>query len=90
MASLSEGRRQRFCDDDSAMGLPNEWPPSKSEPLRAKPGAYQDAKLSPDGKRVALSVSEGGDSCGSRSSARPSSLAPGRGIWRRTASAWRS
>jgi len=32
----------------------------KKEPLRANPGAYGLATLSPDGKRVALSVIEGG------------------------------
>jgi hypothetical protein len=32
----------------------------KKEPLRAKPGAYANPALSPDGKRVALSVTEGG------------------------------
>ena len=35
-------------------------PTGKKEPLRAKPGAYQDPSLSPDGKRVALTVTEGG------------------------------
>jgi Tol biopolymer transport system component len=30
------------------------------EPLRATPGAYQEVSLSPDGKRVALVVTEGG------------------------------
>jgi eukaryotic-like serine/threonine-protein kinase len=34
----------------------------KKEPLRAKPGAYTAPVLSPDGKRVALSVREGGSS----------------------------
>jgi serine/threonine-protein kinase len=32
------------------------------EPLRATPGAYQEVSLSPDGKRVALVVAEGGGS----------------------------
>ena len=32
----------------------------KKEPLRAKPGFYLELSLSPDGKRVALTVSEGG------------------------------
>jgi serine/threonine-protein kinase len=35
-------------------------PTGKKEPLRAKPGVYQDPRLSPDGKRVALTVIEGG------------------------------
>jgi serine/threonine-protein kinase len=35
-------------------------PTGKKEPLRAKPGAYQFLSLSPDGKRVALVVAEGG------------------------------
>ena len=34
----------------------------KKEPLRAKPGAYQDLRLSPDGKRIALVVIERGES----------------------------
>jgi serine/threonine-protein kinase len=32
----------------------------KKEPLRAKPGVYQSPALSPDGKRAALSVTDGG------------------------------
>ena len=32
---------------------------SKKEPLRATPGAYQMPRLSPDGKRIALVISEG-------------------------------
>jgi len=32
---------------------------SKKEPLRATPGAYQLPRLSPDGKRIALVISEG-------------------------------
>ena len=32
----------------------------KKEPLRAKPGAYSQLSLSPDGKRVALPVLDGG------------------------------
>jgi serine/threonine protein kinase len=32
----------------------------KKEPLRLKPGAYQDLSLSPDGTRIALSVTDGG------------------------------
>jgi serine/threonine-protein kinase len=35
-------------------------PTGKKEPLRAKPGVYQDPRLSSDGKRVALRVLEGG------------------------------
>jgi serine/threonine-protein kinase len=35
-------------------------PAGRKEPLRAKPGAYQYPNLSPDGKRVALTVAEGG------------------------------
>jgi serine/threonine-protein kinase len=34
---------------------------SKREPLRATPGAYQVPRLSPDGKRIALHISEGGN-----------------------------
>jgi Tol biopolymer transport system component len=34
----------------------------KKEPLRAKPGVYQNLTLSWDGKRVALTVAEGGSS----------------------------
>jgi len=39
-----------------------EWvdPSGKKEPLRAKPGAYEGPSLSPDGKRVALTVTERG------------------------------
>jgi serine/threonine-protein kinase len=37
-------------------------PTSKKEPLPAKPGVYRDPSLSPDGKRVALTVTEGGSS----------------------------
>jgi len=33
----------------------------RREPLRATPGTYQQPSLSPDGKRVALTVSEGGN-----------------------------
>ena len=33
---------------------------AKKEPLLAKPGVYQYLSLSPDGKRVALTVTEGG------------------------------
>jgi dipeptidyl aminopeptidase/acylaminoacyl peptidase len=33
----------------------------KREPLPAKPGMYADLRLSPDGRRVALRVSDGGD-----------------------------
>jgi len=36
------------------------YPTGKKEPLGAKPGAYGDPSLSPDGKRVALEVAEGG------------------------------
>jgi serine/threonine-protein kinase len=36
------------------------YPTGKREPLGAKPGAYGDPSLSPDGKRVALEVAEGG------------------------------
>jgi Tol biopolymer transport system component len=32
----------------------------QKEPLRLKPGAYQDLSLSPDGTRIALSVTDGG------------------------------
>ena len=35
-------------------------PTGKKEPLRAKPGVYRYPSLSPDGKRVALAVTEGG------------------------------
>jgi Tol biopolymer transport system component len=35
-------------------------PAGKKEPLRSKPGVYGWASLSPDGKRIALSVVEGG------------------------------
>jgi serine/threonine-protein kinase len=35
-------------------------PSGKTEPLLAKPGAYVFASLSPDGRRVALMVAEGG------------------------------
>jgi hypothetical protein len=35
-------------------------PTGKKEPLRAKSGVYQYLSLSPDGKRVALTVVEGG------------------------------
>jgi serine/threonine protein kinase len=35
-------------------------PTGKKEPLRAKPGAYRNPSLSPDGKRVALTVAEEG------------------------------
>jgi serine/threonine-protein kinase len=34
-------------------------PTGKREPLRTKPGAYRQPRLSPDGKRVALTISEG-------------------------------
>jgi WD40 repeat protein len=34
----------------------------KKEPMRAKPGVYQNLHLSPDGKRVAMTVAEGGNS----------------------------
>jgi len=33
----------------------------KKEPLQAKPGVYQSLSLSPDGKRIALTVTEGGN-----------------------------
>ena len=33
-------------------------PAGKKEPLLAKPGVYQNPNLSPDGRRVALAVSE--------------------------------
>jgi Tol biopolymer transport system component len=33
----------------------------KREPLQTKPGAYQDLSLSPDGKRVALVIVDGGN-----------------------------
>jgi serine/threonine protein kinase len=36
------------------------YPTGKKESLGAKPGAYQDPSLSPDGKRVVLEVAEGG------------------------------
>jgi Tol biopolymer transport system component len=40
---------------------PTDGPTGKKEPLRAKPGTYEDdPSLSPDGKRVALAVTEGG------------------------------
>jgi hypothetical protein len=35
-------------------------PTGKNEQLRAKPDAYESLRLSPDGKRVALTVAEGG------------------------------
>jgi hypothetical protein len=35
-------------------------PAGKKEPLLARPGAYCFASLSPDGKRIALRVTEGG------------------------------
>ncbi|MGA2717250.1 MAG: hypothetical protein ABSG41_29580 [Bryobacteraceae bacterium] len=35
-------------------------PTGKKEPLRAKPGVYQSSALSPDGKRVALTVTDAG------------------------------
>lgn len=34
-------------------------PTGKKEPIQAKPGAYGDLRLSPDGKRIALTVGEG-------------------------------
>ena len=37
-------------------------PSGRKEPLRATPGVYQDPSLSPDGTRVALTVTEGGSS----------------------------
>jgi hypothetical protein len=39
-----------------------EWvdPTGRREPLRAKPGVYGNPSLSPDGKRVALTIREGG------------------------------
>jgi Tol biopolymer transport system component len=41
---------------------PDAGPGAKKEPLRAKPGLYQGLSLSPDGKRIALTVVEGGSS----------------------------
>jgi serine/threonine-protein kinase len=35
-------------------------PAGRKEPLRVKPGDYEDPSLSPDGKQLALAVSEGG------------------------------
>jgi dipeptidyl aminopeptidase/acylaminoacyl peptidase len=35
-------------------------PTGKNEPLQAKPGAYEYPRPSPDGKRVALTISDGG------------------------------
>jgi serine/threonine-protein kinase len=37
-------------------------PTGKKEPLRVKPGDYRGLSLSPDGKRVALTITEGGSS----------------------------
>jgi serine/threonine protein kinase len=37
-------------------------PSGKKEPLRVKPGDYQGLSLSPDGKRVALTITEAGSS----------------------------
>jgi len=37
-------------------------PTGKKEPLLAKPGDYRSLSLSPDGKRVALTITEGGSS----------------------------
>src|SRR5262245_21050613 len=47
----------------SASGMTTlQWvdPSGQTEPLQAKPGAYRNPSLSPDGKRVALVVDEGG------------------------------
>jgi serine/threonine protein kinase/Tol biopolymer transport system component len=37
-------------------------PTGKKEPLQARPGDYRGLSLSPDGKRVALAITEGGSS----------------------------
>jgi serine/threonine-protein kinase len=40
---------------------PSDGSTGKKEPLRATPGAYQAPRLSPDGKRIALVIPEGGN-----------------------------
>jgi predicted Ser/Thr protein kinase len=53
---------RRASSGGAAATMTLEWvdPTGKKGPLLAKPGAYQTPSLSPDGKRVALSVTEGG------------------------------
>lgn len=53
----------RIGGDPVGLGLSSiEWldGAGKKEPLGAKPGRYADPRLSPDGKRLALVVAEGG------------------------------
>jgi serine/threonine protein kinase len=51
---------RRGSGTSSMMTLQWVDPTGKTEPLGAKPGAYGEPSLSPDGKRVALEVTEGG------------------------------
>jgi WD40 repeat protein len=51
---------RRGSGTSSMMTLQWVDPTGKKEPLGAKPGAYGEPSLSPDGKRVALEVTEGG------------------------------
>ena len=54
----------RRTSGDAAALTTLQWidPTGKKEPLRAKPGLYRDPRLSPDGRRVALLLTEGGSS----------------------------
>jgi dipeptidyl aminopeptidase/acylaminoacyl peptidase/predicted Ser/Thr protein kinase len=55
---------RRSSGSASAIMATLHWvdPTGKKEALLAKPGVYADPSLSPDGKRVALTIAEGGSS----------------------------